>query len=102
MAPKTFENVKKKWHPEFIHHCPGTPVIVVGTKLNLRKKQDVLNGLKQNNQSPITSNAGLKLAKKIGAAKCLECSALTQEGFKNVYDEAMRVVLRKEGCAETI
>ena len=46
------------------------------------------------------------MAKTIGAVKYLECSALTQKGLKNIFDEAIRAVLSppntkqpKKGCA---
>ena len=32
----SFENVKQKWYPELKHHCPNVPMILVGTKLDLR------------------------------------------------------------------
>jgi len=92
----SFENVKAKWYPELHHHAPGVPIILVGTKLDLRSDPDTVQKLKAKNppSSPITFEEGLDMAKAIGAAKYLECSALTQNGLKSVFDEAIRVVLR--------
>ena len=39
VSPASYENVRAKWFPEVSHHCPNTPVILVGTKLDLRDDQ---------------------------------------------------------------
>ncbi len=46
--------------------------------------------------SPIKREQGQKLSNKIRAVKYLECSALTQRGLKQVFDEAVRAVLRPQ------
>jgi len=91
--PASFENVRAKWYPEVSHHCPNTPIILVGTKLDLRDDTKTLEKLKDRKLAPITYPQGLAMAKEIGAVKYLECSALTQKGLKNVFDEAIRAVL---------
>nr|CAH7753642.1 unnamed protein product [Callosobruchus chinensis] len=86
-SPSSFENVTSKWYPEIKHHCPDAPMILVGTKIDLRADQGL---------SPIKREQGQKLANKIRAVKYMECSALTQRGLKQVFDEAVRAVLRPE------
>ena len=34
--PSSFENVRSKWSSEITFYCPETPVILVGTKVDLR------------------------------------------------------------------
>ncbi|KAG1967835.1 ras-related C3 botulinum toxin substrate 2 [Labeo rohita] len=93
------------WYPEVRHHCPSTPIILVGTKLDLRDEKETIEKLKEKKLAPITYPQGLALAKEIDAVKYLECSALTQRGLKTVFDEAIRAVLcpqptkvKKKGC----
>eukprot|EP00064_Thunnus_orientalis_P003687 superscaffoldBa00000312_g3698 len=93
VSPASFENVRAKWYPEVRHHCPNTPIILVGTKLDLRDDKDTIERLRDKKLSPITYPQGLAMAREIGAVKYLECSALTQRGLKTVFDEAIRAVL---------
>lgn len=83
-------NCKLKWFPEIEHHAPGVPIILVGTKLDLRDDERQRQILAQRRQSPITYEQGMQVAKDIRAVKYLECSALTQRNLKNVFDEAIR------------
>ncbi|XP_064635184.1 ras-related C3 botulinum toxin substrate 1 isoform X2 [Lineus longissimus] len=93
ISPASFENVRAKWYPEVSHHCPNTPIILVGTKLDLREDKETLEKLKEKRLAPIGYPQGLSMQKEISATKYLECSALTQKGLKNVFDEAIRAVL---------
>jgi len=93
-SPSSFENVIKKWFPEIRQHMDTKPpIVLVGTKVDLRNKPAALESLRANNEEPITPEMGEQMRQEIGAYKYLECSALTQEGLANVFEEAVRVVL---------
>jgi len=96
ISPSSFENIKIRWYPELQHHCPGTPCLLVGTKLDLRDDAAVIEGLKNQNLAPITKEQGESLCKELNASGYVECSALTQKGLKQVFDEAARVVVGKQ------
>lgn len=93
VSPASYENVRAKWWAEVNHHCPNTPIILVGTKLDLRDDPETVNKLKEKKLDVVQFSSGLQMCKDIGAVKYLECSALTQKGLKNVFDEAIRAVL---------
>ena len=86
-SPASFENVKEKWFPEVHHHCPGVPCLIVGTQVDLRDDPAVVEKLSRQKQRPVSHDAGERLARELGAVKYVECSALTQKGLKNVFDE---------------
>mmetsp|Transcript_6816 Transcript_6816/g.21938 ORF Transcript_6816/g.21938 Transcript_6816/m.21938 type:complete len:194 (+) Transcript_6816:150-731(+) len=91
--PTSFENIRTKWYPEINHHAPGVPFILVGTKLDLRNDPDTIARLQQKRRQPVNYEEGEALARELGAYKYIECSALTQQGLKGVFDDAIRCVL---------
>ncbi|XP_065154363.1 cell division control protein 42 homolog [Paramisgurnus dabryanus] len=95
VSPSSFENVKVKWVPEISHHCPHTPFLLVGTQVDLRDDRSTVEKLAKNSQKPISPKSGEKLARDLRAVKYVECSALTQRGLKNVFDEAILAALEE-------
>lgn len=65
----------------------------MGTKLDLRDDPATVDRLKQKHQVPVQNDVGQQKASDLGAFKYLECSALTQDGLKQVFDEAIRCVI---------
>merc|ERR1712177_57427 len=79
-------NVFLVCYSEISHHAPNVPMLLIGTKSDLRND----NQFKSNLVSP---EEGTKLAKEIGAISYIECSALTQDNLKSVFDEAIKAAL---------
>jgi len=90
--PTSLANVTDKWYPEVSHFCPTTPIILVGTKTDLRRDEHTRRMLSAQGQTPVTPEQGMAVAKEIGA-KYMECSAKTGDGVAQVFDGALR-----EGC----
>lgn len=88
ISPSSYENVRAKWYPEIRHHCPEVPILLVGTKIDLRKDSH-----DHSSSTHISNEKGSQLAHKIKAMKYLECSALTHKGVKAVFDEVIRTKL---------
>jgi len=85
----SYESVERKWVAELRAKAPKTPIVLVGTKLDLR---DVGKG-------EVSRAEGEALKKRIGAKAYVECSALTQVGLAGVFDTVIDVHLRPEAYA---
>lgn len=83
-------DTRTQWYPEIEHHAPGVPIILVGTKLDLRDDPEMREQLRQRKMAPISYEQALQVARDIKAVKYLECSALTQRNLKSVFDEAIK------------
>lgn len=95
----SYENVLKKWMPELRRFAPNVPVVLVGTKLDLRDDNRYMSDHMGSNV--ITSSQGEELRKQIGAAAYIECSSKTQQNVKAVFDIAIKVVLQPPRRNET-
>jgi small GTP-binding protein len=85
----SFENVPLKWMPEIQHFCPRTPVVLVGTKIDLR--QDPATRMAP--RRPVSTAEGAEQCRRIKAYRYVECSAKTREGVKEVFETAARAAI---------
>ncbi|XP_052726593.1 rac-like GTP-binding protein RAC2 isoform X1 [Vigna angularis] len=93
LSRASYENISKKWIPELRHYAPTVPIVLVGTKLDLREDRQYL--IDHPGATPITTvQQGEELKKAIGAAVYIECSSKTQQNVKAVFDAAIKVVLQ--------
>ncbi|KAL5273360.1 RhoL family protein [Megaselia abdita] len=83
----SFENIKSKWYPELRSFSKQVPIILVGTKLDLRVP---------NSEKFVTTNEGKKLRREIHAHALVECSAMKKLHLAEVFEEAIRAVERKK------
>ncbi|KAM5547658.1 hypothetical protein ABKV19_001904 [Rosa sericea] len=119
----SYENVLKKWMPELRRFAPNVPIVLVGTKLDLREDMRYLADHMGSNiitsaqvlicvywfifvlyfHKSVTfmykklimlSIQGEELRKQIGAAAYIECSSKTQQNVKAVFDTAIKAVLQ--------
>jgi len=91
--PDSFHNVKQKWLEELKKASPDTPFILVGTKTDLREKEDVVKKLAEKNKEPISSKEGKKRAKEIKAKAYVECNAKELSTVNEVFRTALKIVM---------
>ena len=63
----SFENIRQKWIPEVRHHCPDTPIVLLGLKNDLRNGEGGGDGRLMD--SHIAPKEGQDLANEIGEGR---------------------------------
>jgi len=91
VSPYSFEHVRSKWYPELSRHAPGVPIILVGTKVDLRNDEDALERLSSRKLAPISFQQGSEMKKEIGAITYVECSAVDGEGLCDLLQAILEV-----------
>ena len=82
--------------PHALPYSPAeVPFILVGTKSDLREDP------KNSHLAVVSKEDGRVLAEELGAYEHMECSALTQDGLKEVFDRAIRVAMETRPAATT-
>ncbi|KAM0449700.1 hypothetical protein ACHAPV_005886 [Trichoderma viride] len=100
----SLENVESKWVGEIADNCPGVKLVLIALKCDLRQmgedepeEADAAAAADSNAQREkpptITYDEGLEVAKRIGASRYLECSAMKNRGVNEAFTEAARVAL---------
>jgi len=87
----SFDSIKEKWYPEVDHYVKDVPTILVGTKSDLREAKAPDPGTGE--FKPVSTEKGQALADEIGAEKFIEVSAKTGDNLKELFKEAVAIVL---------
>lgn len=85
--PYSFENLKY-WYDEVRAYNPYVPILLVGTKTDLRDEPQYRDKI-------VSSQKAIQLTKKLDFASYFECSAKTQHGLKQVFETAIEIAIEK-------
>merc|ERR1712037_699717 len=86
----SFENVTELWQKDYGKEAKDAKVVLVGLKQDLVEDANEIKKLKEKNQEPVTEEEMATVARKIGAASHLRCSALTGAGVNEVFEGVVR------------
>ena len=92
-SKERLEGIHSFWLPEVTHSCPKVPIILVGSKIDLRGHEGI---------ETISVQEGNAMAAKRGAAKYMEISSLENQGLSELFDEAVKIGSRYKSTSKKI
>ena len=91
----SFQNVSCMWLPEIRHHCPDVPFIILGTKIDLRDDEFVIEKLKEYG-GPVQYDEGVIMANECKAEWYYECSSKTNRGIITSLETCLQIAIWKK------
>jgi Ras-related C3 botulinum toxin substrate 1 len=98
ISRSSFVNVSERWMLELEHYSPGTPIVLCGSKIDLRDDARCQQLLAQRGERAIAFEEASSLAKSLGVPY-VECSSLSQYGLAKVFERCIDEALRVEGSS---
>ena len=93
ISPSSFESVEQKWIKEIKKFNQNAPILLIGTKIDLRENEKLIERLNEKNLQPINFSQGLDVCKKIAALNYFEVSALQdKKALLKVFTDSIRLV----------
>lgn len=91
--PATFRSAVTRWADELSRL--NAAVVLVGTQVDLKTDERVLDRLASNGQRPVSLSDAKELAKRLNAPY-IETSAKTGKDLKEAFDMAIIVALKRQ------
>lgn len=86
----------ERWSLELKDNCKGIPIVIVGTKKDLRGDPVVLRRLGENKLKPLKYKDIIKATKKFKNAIALDCSSISKDGVQDVFKAVVKLGLRNK------
>ncbi|KAJ1541005.1 GTP-binding protein Rho1 [Cladochytrium tenue] len=68
--------------------------MLIGTKTDLRTDPATLDHLRSRAQTPVSFEEGARVAAEVGAKRYFECSAKANDGVREIFEYAGKLVAR--------
>lgn len=107
--PESLRDAQDKWIAEIRQYSPNTPIILVGTQIDLRDEPPTKskpNPSRETNKTVkgtpvfVSTKDGVHVATKLNLDSYVECSSVTEAGISRLREAAIENGIRKVGPDE--
>lgn len=91
LSQSSASSARARWKPELARHLPDVPVVLVGTKLDLRDDRATLEAMRREGATMVSYDEGEAIAREIRAQKFCQLSALTTTNTRWALESAGRL-----------